>query len=89
MYRGAIIKCLIVTTLLFVTVFPAASALSLFLSETDAQHHCPNDVVVWLNLPTHIYHWKGMRWYGITKSGAYVCKMEADENGNRGTRNGQ
>jgi hypothetical protein len=40
-------------------------------------------------LPTYIYHWKGMRWYGNTKNGSYVCKKEADENGNRGTLNGQ
>jgi hypothetical protein len=38
-------------------------------------------VVVWLNLPSGIYHYSGQRWYGRTKRGAYVCKGEADANG--------
>jgi hypothetical protein len=45
--------------------------------------------VVWLNLPSGIYHLKGQRWYGRTKSGAYVCKQEADKAGDRGSLNGQ
>jgi hypothetical protein len=60
-----------------------------FNSEHVAQQHCPNDVVVWLNLPSGIYHLKGERWYGVTKRGAYVCKKEADQAGDRETRNGQ
>jgi hypothetical protein len=67
----------------------AANSPPLFASEQDARKHCPSDVVVWLNLPTHIYHLKGQRWYGATKSGAYVCKKEADATGNRGSLNGQ
>jgi hypothetical protein len=43
-------------------------------TEAQAQQHCPADTVVWLNLPTGIYHAKGQRWYGRTKSGAYVCR---------------
>jgi len=60
-----------------------------FTTEQQAQQHCPNDVVVWLNLPTGIYHLKGERWYGRTNSGAYVCEKEADAAGDRETRNGQ
>lgn len=63
--------------------------LTLFPTEQQAQQHCPTDVVVWLNLPTGIYHFKGQRWYGRTKSGAFVCKMEADKAGDRATMNGQ
>ena len=66
-----------------------AQSLQLFPTETTAQKHCPTDIVVWANLPTRIYHFKGMRWYGITKSGAYVCEKEADQAGYRATRNGQ
>jgi hypothetical protein len=44
---------------------------------------------VWLNVPSGIYHEKGMRWYGRTKYGAYVCRKEADAAGDRDTRNGQ
>jgi hypothetical protein len=47
------------------------------------------DLVVWLNIPTGIYHLPGMRWYGATKNGAYVCEKEADKAGDRETRNGQ
>ncbi len=60
-----------------------------FPSEQSAQAHCPRDAVVWLNLPTGIYHFRGERWYGRTKSGAFVCRREADRAGDRGTRNGQ
>ena len=66
-----------------------AAPLTLFQSEDTAQRHCPNDEVVWLNLPSGIYHEKGMRWYGRTKRGAYVCRIEADAAGDRDTRNGQ
>jgi hypothetical protein len=65
------------------------AALPMFESEATAQAHCPRDIVVWLNIPTGIYHEKGMRWYGRTKHGAYVCKKEADAAGNRDTHNGQ
>ena len=64
-------------------------SLQLFASESAAQAHCPRDQVVWLNTNSGIYHEKGMRWYGNTKAGAYVCRREADAAGDRDTRNGQ
>jgi hypothetical protein len=64
-------------------------SLQLFSSESAAQKHCPRDEVVWLNTNSGIYHEKGMRWYGNTKAGAYVCRKEADAAGDRNTRNGQ
>jgi hypothetical protein len=84
----------LISALLLISI-PASAALALvgvpalFTTETAAQAHCPRDVVVWLNVPTHIYHERGMRWYGRTKHGAYVCKKEADAAGDRDTRNGQ
>jgi hypothetical protein len=75
---------------LIVLVFASPSyAQAKFATEQQAQQHCPNDVVVWLNLPTGIYHLKGERWYGRTNNGAYVCEKEADAAGDRETRNGQ
>jgi hypothetical protein len=73
------------------TPSPAApsSQLTLFETESAAQTHCPKDEVVWLNTASGIYHEKGMRWYGHTKHGAYVCRKEADAAGDRDTRNGQ
>ena len=67
----------------------AQSSPTLFTSEQSAHQYCPTDRVVWLNLPTGVYHFKGQRWYGNTKSGAYVCEQEADQAGDRATRNGQ
>ena len=89
MFKTVILKLLVIAALIIGSAFPAAPALTLFSTEEQAQQHCPGDVVVWLNLPTRIYHWKGMRWYGRTKHGAFVCKKEADAAGDRDTRNGQ
>jgi hypothetical protein len=63
-----------------------AFALETFTDEAKAQQHCPKDVVVWLNLPTMIWHYKGQRWYANIKQGAFACEKEA---GAAGTRNGQ
>ena len=73
-------------------IFPivfASNGLTLFDTERTAQDHCPQDEVVWLNLPTGIWHPKNGHWYGTTKHGAYVCKQEASTAGNRASRNGQ
>lgn len=67
----------------------AQGQLRLFATGVAAQRHCPRDEVVWLNTNSGIYHEKGMRWYGNTKAGAYVCRKEADAAGDRDTRNGQ
>jgi hypothetical protein len=72
-----------------VSVAKAENSLSLYASESAAHQHCPHDTVVWLNLPTRIYHLKGERWYGRTKNGAYVCRSEADAAGARASLNGQ
>jgi len=69
--------------------FAFADNAQLFGTEIEAQKHCPADIVVWVNTPTGIYHFKGMRWYGNTRSGAYICQKEGDQAGYRATRNGQ
>jgi len=81
----------IVITLLACTCFLSAPALALdqFSTEAEATKHCPQDTVVWLNMPTMIWHYKGERWYGNTKHGAYVCEKEAAADGARATRNGE
>jgi hypothetical protein len=77
--------------LLSMSIFALAfeGNVELFVAETEAQKHCPSDVVVWMNTPTGIYHLKGMRWYGNTNHGAYVCQKEGDQAGYRATKNGQ
>ena len=67
----------------------AAFALEQFNTEAAARQHCSKDTVVWLNLPTMIWHYKGQRWYAHTKHGAYVCQKEAAAEGARATRNGE
>lgn len=67
----------------------ASNSLTFFNTEQSSQQHCPNDVVVWLNPKSGIYHLKGERWYSKTKNGTYVCKTEADQFGNRETKNKQ
>lgn len=67
----------------------AAAILKQFPTAAQAQVYCRHDTVVWLNLPTMIWHWKGERWYGRTKHGAFVCEKEAKAAGARATRNGE
>ena len=71
------------------TVVAQASLPLLFDTESAAQAHCPRDAVVWLNIPSGIYHYKGERWYGRTKHGAYACEKEAIKAGDRASLNGQ
>lgn len=66
-----------------------ASTLHYYSTPTAAQRHCPHDTVVWLNIPTGVYHYAGERWYGRTKDGAFVCEKEAIAAGDRASRNGQ
>jgi len=72
---------------------PLSSGLArapLFQSEAAAQQHCPKDTVVWINTKTGVYHFRGQRWYGRTRSGAYACRAEVDhDHTGRATRNGQ
>jgi len=67
----------------------SASSQTTFENPSDAQEHCPNDSVVWVNTRTGIYHMPGQRWYGNTEYGDYMCQPDADSAGDRETRNGQ
>lgn len=89
MVRSFLARLLVALLLLAPIAATAAQLPALFTTEQEAQQHCPRDTVVWLNLPSGIYHFKGQRWYGNTKRGAFVCKKEADGAGDRATRNGQ
>ena len=54
-----------------------------------ASLQCPKDIIVWVNTKTHVYHFPGMTWYGHTIVGKYLCKRDADLEGDRPTGNGQ
>ncbi|SEE46711.1 hypothetical protein SAMN05444161_5856 [Rhizobiales bacterium GAS191] len=54
-----------------------------------ASLQCVGDTIVWVNTKTGVYHFPGMTWYGHTKEGKYICKGDADREGDRPTLNGQ
>jgi hypothetical protein len=89
MKQGRVLPRLFAGLIVSLALAVPACALETFTDEAKAQQHCPKDTVVWLNLPTMIWHYKGQRWYGITKHGAYACEKEAGAARARGTRNGQ
>ncbi len=52
-------------------------------SSAQAQAHCPDDTVVWLNTTRHIYRLPTQKGYGRSKDSSYACRKEADAAGNR------
>jgi hypothetical protein len=80
---------ILAAALLAGTVFvgPMAQAqtpyLSSYKTEQLAQAHCPRDQVVWVEMKTGIYHFRGDRLFGETQSGAYACRREVDASGGR------
>lgn len=48
-----------------------------FAEEGSAKARCPSDTVVWVSLPSKVYHFAGTRSYGATKRGAYMCEKDA------------
>jgi site-specific DNA-cytosine methylase len=60
-----------------------AIPLTPFRYESQAQRHCPGDVVVWLDFRKEIYYSKRIRGYGQGFTGAFVCQKEARAGGYR------
>jgi hypothetical protein len=58
-----------------------------FSTEAEAKAHCPFDTVVWVNLKSKVYHFSGTRYYGETKSGAYMCERDSLADGMRAAKN--
>ena len=53
-----------------------------FSEESAARSHCAGEPVVWVNLSgSKAYHTSGDKFYGKTKTGAYMCQKEADQSG--------
>jgi hypothetical protein len=69
----------VVSALLMPSSGALAAEAQLFQFEQQAKLHCPDDVVVWVNLPTGIYNLPGDRWYGSTKHGSFVCRAEGEK----------
>jgi len=88
--RPAVLAALMPAALLVLALLasgPAAagpiSQSEQFLYQPWAQKHCPADTVVWVNVRSQIYNLRDERWYGQTKGGAFVCKLEAEKAGYR------
>jgi hypothetical protein len=60
-----------------------AIPLTPFRYEAQAQRHCPDDTVVWLDFKKEIYYFKGQRRYGHGSTGSFVCRGEARSSGFR------
>ena len=58
-----------------------------FSTEAQARARCPADTVVWVNLKSKVYHFSGTRFYGETKSGAYMCERDSLADGMRAAKN--
>jgi hypothetical protein len=70
--------------LLIPGISPAsADNLRLFSTEVEARQQCEADSVVWLDAAAGVYYLKGMRWYGNTTTGAFVCRIEGELAGYR------
>jgi hypothetical protein len=61
----------------------SANPLTPFRYESQAQRHCPADVIVWLDLGKGIYYSKRQRRYGRGFTGSFVCRAEAFSGGYR------
>jgi hypothetical protein len=65
------------------TTNAAATPLTPFRYEAQAQRHCPADTVVWLNFQKGIYYLKQQKRYARGFDGSYVCRDEARSSGYR------
>jgi len=60
-----------------------AQALALFRNESQAQRHCPDRTIVWLDFRRGRYYLKGQRRYASGYTGSFVCRNEAQGSGYR------
>jgi hypothetical protein len=68
---------------------PTQSSAPQFSTRADAETHCPGEVVVWVDLATRIYYYRGQDLYGDTKQGAYACQRDVKDAGFRPNRSGR
>ena len=60
-----------------------AQSLTPFRYESQAQRHCPNDTIVWLDFGRGRYYLKGQRRYASGFTGSFACRKEARDSGYR------
>jgi hypothetical protein len=61
----------------------AATPLTPYRYEAQAQRHCPDDTVVWLDFRKGIYYFQRQTRYARGSTGSFVCLDEARSNGYR------
>ncbi|MGT2438613.1 hypothetical protein ACU4GH_25730 [Bradyrhizobium betae] len=54
-----------------------ATPLTPFRDEAQAQRHCPQDQVVWLDFRKGVYYGRRQKRYGQGFDGSFVCLSEA------------
>jgi hypothetical protein len=76
--------CLL-TALIMMGSVPSAAAIPLtpFRYEEQAQRHCPDDAVVWLDFRRGVYYSKRQKRYALGSSASFVCRGEARSSGYR------
>jgi hypothetical protein len=65
------------------TTNAAATPLTPFRYEAQAQRHCPADTVVWLDFRKGIYYSQRQNRCAQGRTGSFVCREEARSNGYR------
>jgi hypothetical protein len=61
----------------------AATPLTPYRYEAQAQRYCPDDTVVWLDFRKGIYYLKRQARYARGSTGSFVCRGEASSHGYR------
>lgn len=74
---------LIIMTSAIAPAAVTAQPLTSFRYETQAQKHCPDDAVVWLDFRKEVYYLKRQKKYGKGLMGSFVCRKEAADSGFR------
>jgi hypothetical protein len=80
------IRTVVAVALLMVASWPiraVALPLTPFSHEWQAQQHCPDDTVVWLDFRKGIYYSRGQQSYARGFDGSFVCRNEARGSGYR------
>jgi hypothetical protein len=65
------------------TTSAIATPLTPFRYEAQAQRHCPDDTVVWLDFHKGIYYSRSQSRYAQGSTGSFVCRDEARSSGYR------
>ena len=60
-----------------------------FPGSREVRVYAEEDVTVWMNTRSGVYHYPGSRWYGNTRSGKFMKEKDAKQAGYRASRSGQ